>query len=221
MAANHTSTKRFLIDKANVTIVIVVAVTVSITIFSLVSSYYLLQQRAYQARVITKKQVAKNTLEKNVTARDQLVQQYKVFVEKDPNQIGGNLAGESDRDGDNGKIVLDALPSIYDYPALVTSMDKVIRGSGVSLTSFAASDVTDEQAGAPSTAPATVPFEFTAQGGTEQVRQLLADLNASIRPVAAAKISLSASGDGLTLSLSGNTYYQPGTKLEVKQEVVK
>lgn len=215
------STKRFLIDKANLTIVIVTAVTVSLTIFSLVSSYYLLQQRSYQAKVISKKQKAKDILEANKTSRDQLVQQYKVFVEKDPNAIGGIIDGTSDKDGDNGKIILDALPSIYDYPALVTSLDKLVRGSGVSLTTLNATDTSDEQTAAASGTPVMIPFELSAQGGTEQTRQLLVDLQRSIRPIAISKVTLTSASDGLAVTISANTYYQPETKLEVKEEVVR
>lgn len=217
----RTSNKHFLIDKANLTIVIVTAVTVSITMFSLISSYYLLQQRSYQAKVIGKKQTAKKVLAANQTARDQLVDQYKLFVEKDPNAIGGVVDGTSERDGDNGKIILDALPSVYDYPALVTSLDKLVRGSGVSLTSLAATDVSAEQEAAPSGVVVIMPFEISAQGGVDQTRQLLVDFQRSIRPISISKLTMTAASEGLTVTIAANTYYQPETKLEVKEEIVR
>ncbi len=105
------SAKRVQIDKANFTILIVMSVACFLTIFSLIASRALLQQRSYQAGVIEKKETAREQLKQNIVARDQLVDQYKIFVGNQQNLIGGSSSGTGDKDGDNAKLVLDALPS--------------------------------------------------------------------------------------------------------------
>src|SRR5574338_279847 len=116
MAQNlHISTKRILIDKANSTIVLAVGIAAFLTVFSMVSSKALLSRRAYQSKVI----------ELQEKARDQLNANYQAFVDRPENIIQGSSTGKGERDGDNAKIVLDALPSVYDFPGLTSSLEKI------------------------------------------------------------------------------------------------
>lgn len=70
---NRPSGKRLQISKANTTMVAVVAVASFVTMFSLVAAKALWDQRSFQARVITDKEVARNQLKTNVAAVDSLV----------------------------------------------------------------------------------------------------------------------------------------------------
>ena len=69
------SMKHLQIDKANTTIVTVVAIASFVTIFSLVATKTLVGQMSYQAKVIGQKTTARDTLKQNLTARNQLVTQ--------------------------------------------------------------------------------------------------------------------------------------------------
>src|SRR6185436_19057656 len=97
-----------------------------ITVFSLMASRGLLGQRSYQARVINEKGKAVKQLQSNVAATKSLVDSYSNFTSLSSNVLGGNPRGTGDKDGDNGKIVLDSLPSKYDFPALTTSLEKIL-----------------------------------------------------------------------------------------------
>lgn len=127
MPQKRISTKKIAIDKAYATIVIAVAIAAFISVFSLVASKALLDQRAYQSKVIGAKKTALDTLEANIVAADQLTVSYQEFTGATTNILGGNPTGDADKDGDNARIILDALPSKYDFPALTTSIDKLLR----------------------------------------------------------------------------------------------
>ena len=62
MTKNVTSSKRIQINKAKTRSVGIIAATVFVTVFSLVSAKSLLQQRNYQAKVIDKKETANEQL---------------------------------------------------------------------------------------------------------------------------------------------------------------
>ena len=68
------------------------------------------------------KEKAHQQLDKNLKAFDSLVVSYKSFEGKSTNVIGGNASGTGDNDGKNSKIILDALPSSSDFPALTSSI---------------------------------------------------------------------------------------------------
>src|SRR5689334_3551565 len=109
MALKAVSNKRFQIDKANATMVVVTAASSFIVMFSLVASNALLSQRNYQSRVIAQKEKARNTLKNNIAASKTLINSYRAFIGTSQNVIGGDPNGQGDRDGNNAQIVLDAL----------------------------------------------------------------------------------------------------------------
>lgn len=134
------STKKIAIDKAYATVVVAVAIAAFIVVFSIVASKALLDQRAYQSKVIGIKKTALQTLENNLIAADQLAISYSEFTGATTNVLGGNPQGDADKDGDNARIVLDALPSKYDFPALTSSIDKLLSGNGFPPSSITGTD---------------------------------------------------------------------------------
>lgn len=134
-----TSVKHLQIDKASNMMMIVVALSSVAIVFSLVSTKTLLSQSSYQKRVLSEKKKAIKQLQDNISAAQTLKTQYDVFVKGNPNIIGGiggqnaNGPSASGQDGDNAKIVLDALPSEYDFPALISSVEKIATADHVSL----------------------------------------------------------------------------------------
>jgi hypothetical protein len=127
MAAPEFSTKRIAISQATKQMVAVVGGAAAITIFCLVASKAVWSQNLYQARVLTAKQKAHKQLVRNIEAFGDLVKSYKTFDGKDTNVISGTKSGAGDNDGSNSKIILDALPSTYDFPALTSSIEKIIN----------------------------------------------------------------------------------------------
>src|SRR5579884_4256983 len=110
MADNGVLTKRVAISKANAQMVAVVAVASFVTVFCLVASRAVWSQNSYQARVTTAKEKAHQQLLKNIQAYGDLTSSYKAFISTPTNVIGGSPTGTGDNDGDNAKIILDALP---------------------------------------------------------------------------------------------------------------
>lgn len=224
MANTQVSFKHLQISKANLVIVIVIAAACFTTIFSLTASKVLIQQQSYQAKVIKKKTVARNNLEANLKARDKLVSQYKAFVGTPLNVIGGSSTGSGDRDGDNAKIVLDALPSQYDYPALATSLEKILLANSLTITSITGNDDELNQANVSasnSPVPVEMPFQFSFEGPTQQTESLFDSLQRSIRPLQVESITISGNDQKLTTSITAKTYFQPAKSLKITSEVVK
>lgn len=224
MNSSQFSTKRIAIDKAYTVVVAVVAAAAFIIVFSLVASKALLDQRSYQSKVISKKEIARENLNANIAAADQLTISYEEFVKSPQNVIGGNPGGDGDKDGDNARIVLDALPSKYDFPALTTSLDKLFRTNGFIVTAI---DGTDDEVNQSATAsavdpqPIEMPFEFEIGSGAEDGKKLLELLERSIRPFQVTKLNIESTKSQLDFKITAHTYFQPEKNLDVKTEIEK
>lgn len=218
-----TSKKRILIDKSNASMVIMIAAMAFVTVFSLVASKALLSQRSYQARVITDKKAALAQLKANNDAAAKLVDSYKVFVSPSENIIGGSTTGTGERDGDNARIVLDALPSKYDFPALATSLEKILLAQNFKISGITGIDDEVKQS-APNTAavaPVEIPFEVSVVG-TYDNAQLLSDIfKRSIRPIKVSKIKLDGKDGELNIVINAKTYYQPEKVISITTKVVQ
>lgn len=225
MAIKVTATKRVQIDKANLTVVAAVSIAAFITIFSLIAVKSLWSQRAYQSRVIEKREKANTQLEKNIQSADKLTESYKVFASATVNAIGGNPTGNGERDGDNARIILDALPSKYDFPALATSLEKIAKGQNLSIESISGVDdelnqaLTDES---PTPVAVEMPFKLGVKGDYAATLQLMGVFERSIRPFSMNQLLFTAADSGaVTLVIDAKTYYQPEKSLQFKSEVVK
>lgn len=224
MATNAPVSKRVQIDKSQATMIAIVGTAAFIIVFSLVSARALLAQRSYQARVIAKQTKARDQLRANKEAVDQLIVSYKSFVGSPDNIIAGNPTGTGDRDGDNAKIVLDALPSKYDFPAVASSLEKIFEGKGLKISSIGGTD--DEAAQANNQAssspePVEIPFNFTVGGSYASIQDLVNVFERSIRPFEVTSISLSGGSGDMNLVARVKTYYQPEKSLDIKEETVK
>ena len=221
----HISTKRIQINNANARLLIIAAVASMIVAFSLVGSRSLIDQRSYQARVIAGKDKAVSQLRSNVDAVKKLESAYQVFQSKPVNIIGGNPAGTGDRDGDNSKIILDSLPSQYDFPALTTSLEKLLSAPEYKIESIVGVDdeVNQRDKGAKAAAQSSVDMPFVIQvSGTYSALQALVDtLNRSIRPFEIQRLEFSGKDADLRLQITAKSFYEPEKSLVIKSKVVK
>jgi hypothetical protein len=224
MASLKATTKRLQINRANATIAITVAAAAFVATFSLVASRALWSQRGFQGRVIKAKEQARNQLHDNIKAADSLVTSYKDFVGAPNNVLGGNPAGNGERDGDNGRIVLDALPSKYDYPALTTSVEKLITNSNYKIVSVTGTDdeisQKDKQS-ATTPEPVDMPFTATVESQLPALKDLMNLFERSIRPIHVQSLDLTAGQDKIQLIVSAKSYYQPGKSLNIETKEVK
>lgn len=224
MARTNSFTKRSLISKANSTMVIASTMAAFILVFTLVAGKSLLSQVSYQNRVIHAKKLALKQLEADLAARDSLEQSYKLFVADDPNVLGGNLEGTADRDGDNAKLVLDALPSKYDFPALTTSLEKIITDQNLKIVGISGTDEEANQEAnqtSPNPAPIPMPFQIQVAGAYVSVQGLVDVLQRSIRPFQIQILELSGDESSMSATITAQTFYQPEKSLEIKQKAVQ
>lgn len=224
MAKVEQSAKRLQITKANGAMVLTVSVAVFVAISSLVVSQALLSKRSYQARVITEKTKARDNLKKNLDATEKLVTAYQQFVAESPNILESKTVGTGDNEGDNAKIILDALPSKYDYPALATSLEKILVKNNYKIFSITGTDdEINQQSNTNSPNPQPVPMTVeAAAGGTyETMPALLQFFERSIRPFQVTSLVLTATQDGLKAVVSANTFYQPAKSLKIETKEVK
>jgi len=223
--ALQVSTKHLAISKANAQTVAIVAVAVFITIFALVASRSVWSQVRYQSRVVNTKEKAVQQLKKNFAAYNTLSSAYKGFDGASLNIIGGNSQGGGDNDGTNSKIILDALPASYDFPALASSIEKIINKQGLTVTSVTGTDdQLNQQANISSPTPKTVPMPFSFTIGSADygsVSKLVDKLQTSIRPIQVDSMVLSGGANNMTLTVNAHTYYQPAKSVTITTKVVK
>jgi hypothetical protein len=253
-----TSIKHVQIDKARNTMLIVVGVASFITAFSLLSAKTLLGQSSYQHKVLKEKNKAVKQLKDDIGAANALKNQYDVFEKANPNIIGG-VGGESiaaaigagssgdqntvtnngqpivlgPQDGDNAKVVLDALPSQYDFPALTSSLEKIVTNDHVGVQGISGTDAGSDSAqpptGATGAAPAPgpqsqaspIPFSVSAQTDYNTGLNLIKDFERSIRPFDITSLTINGSANTMNLSIQANTYYQPSVGLQITEKEIK
>jgi len=195
-----------------------------VLVFALVSGKSLIGQMAYQNRVISHKKTALTQLKADLEARDSLQRSYNSFVAENPNSIGGNPDGTGEEDGDNATLILDALPSYYDFPALTTSLEKITSGQSMSILGITGIDQeATEGANQSSPTPQAVamPFEVEVSGSYQSVQTLTDVFQKSIRPFQIQTMQLSGDEGSMTADINAQTFYQPGKSLNIKSEVVK
>jgi hypothetical protein len=225
MANTEMITKRVAISKANAQMVGVVAAASFVTIFCLVAAHAVWGQNSYQARVTTAKDKAHQQLLKNIAAYDTLTRSYQAFVSTPTNVISGNSSGTGDNDGDNAKIILDALPPSYDFPALTSSIEKILTDRGFSITNISGTDDQLNQQNnsfSPNPQPVSMPFMFTVSNANyTSIGQLITTLQESIRPIQIDSIDLSGGQNSMTATINAHTYYQPGKSVNITKKAVK
>jgi hypothetical protein len=218
-------TKRVAISKANAQMVGVVAFAAFITVFCLFAAHAVWSLNSYQARVTTAKQKAHQQLLKNIQAYGSLSSSYNSFVSTPNNVIGGLTSGSGDNDGSNAKIILDALPATYDFPALTASIEKILTDRGFNVSDITGTDdqVAQQTNGSsPNPQAVTIPFTFTVTNTNyAAVGQLMTALQQSIRPIQVDTIDLSGGASDMSLTISAHTYYQPSKSVSITEETIK
>jgi hypothetical protein len=218
------STKRLAIDKSNARMVVQISIAAFVSVFCLVSISSLLSQRTYQAKVESKKQTALSQLESNIESVDQLIAAYQEFTDAPENVLGGNPNGNGDRDGDNSRIVLDALPSVYDFPALATSIEKMLKDNNITIDNISGTDEEVAQGGQEEQAtpqPIEMPFTVEATSGAGSVKKFLSLFERSIRPLQIQKIIMEGQDNKVQFTIDAKSYYQPEKGLSVVEEEIK
>jgi hypothetical protein len=218
------SVKRTLIAKSNTQIVVVTSGACFVVIFCVVASISLISQFMYQNRIIAADKLALSTLKLDIQAAQGLESSYKAFTSTSTNIIGGNPKGTGPQDGTNDKIILDSLPSRYDYPALATSLENILTQQTVEIQSITGTDDAAAQAGdQTSTEPQSqpMPFQVTVAGSYGAIQNVVGAFERSVRPFRIQTLELSGDQSKLTLTIGAQTFWQPAKSLTIRTKVIK
>lgn len=222
------SKTRLLVDKTNSRILAIIIVAVFVTVFCLVSSKALLSQAAYQRRLLGARRTTLTQLINNKSAAHTLVDQFtNVFQGNSPtNVLGGKNVTDANPvppDGDNARIVLDSLPTTYDFPALISSVEKILSNNSISSPQINGTDQSAAANNKPSDNPKPVTIDLTVagQGSYDHIRKLIDDFERSTRPFDITSLQITGSNNFMSFQMNLHTYYQQAKTLGIGQKVVK
>jgi hypothetical protein len=216
----HKSDKHEKVDRENTKIVSAVGVAAFIVVFGLFSVRALVSQSLYQGKVISEKEATLDQLEDNRASVDNLRNLYTAFVSESENVIGGSPDGDGPKDGDNAKIVLDALPGEFDYPGVASSLEKILTDGGYRIESIGGTEDAS-LAGSDSSAAVDVPYPFSIRASPKATENLLNTLESSIRPIYVDSLTIRSNEGGLRTSFGIRTFYQPGVDFSLGEKVVR
>jgi len=231
------SIKQLKTDKANTTIIIILSICSFVFVFSIIASKTLISQYSYQSRVTKAQQSTLSILNTDKSSAQQLITSFNTFDALNPNIIGGssNLI-QTNQDGTNSKIILDALPTSYDFPATITSFENLLNIPNLNITSLSGSDTIAPPVAAPTTAtgtttatapatspagPIAVPITFTVSGLYSTNISALQSLENSIRPVSITSVDFSGSDTTSNMVVEAQTYYLPSKGFTTSEETIK
>lgn len=227
--ADKPTTKRGEISQAQSRIMLIVSVATIITVFCLASSKALLSQASYQRRLINARNASVKQLKANEVASKTLVDQYNnVFL--NPTSVTNVIGGRNDKsttavppDGDNAKIVLNALPTTYDFAGLISSVAKILASDSITSPSITGTDDSATASNTPMSSPEPVEIKLiiAGQGRYDSVQTVIKDLERSTRPFDVKSLQLNGTNTAMSFTAQISTYYQPAKTLDTTTKKVQ
>lgn len=221
----RTSVKHDIISKTNSNIVLMISLSTFIVIFCLFASRALISQGAYHNRIISEKKDALNQLKENEDSIKDLTLAYDSFDNQAVNVLGGNPTGTAPNDGKNTKIMEDALPSKYDFPALTSSFEKIIKSVGVESRAIGGREDSnlnsDSSSSTESGTALGIPYSLAVGGTQENIELFLDTLERSIRPMNVTSLQIQIGGQSLETRILLNTYYTQEASFVLGSKEVK
>ena len=193
------------LDKTKSRVVTHLAIATFLLVFGLLASKKLLSLYVYQGRVIDTQKTSIANIISDQKVADNVVTAYKSFVNQPINIIGGTSTGTGSTSGNNAKIILDALPQTYDFPATIASMQQLISVPGLIINSLTGTD--DISAAVQSAQPTPIPISFSVSGPYATIQTLFNTLNKSVSPIDILSVQISGTDAYLTAAFSAQTYY--------------
>jgi len=219
------SLKQLQIDKTSQKMIIFASIASFLLIFTLFSAKTLVARMNYQNKVINAKSTARSNLIKDVASNESLLSAYQNFNNATTNLMGLQTNSASVNSGNNAKLILDALPSEYDFPALATSLQGLLSSTGVTVSGLTGSDLSTGASSGASSIPIAgttpIPFSFNVTGNSDNVLNTMKIFEKSIRPFQFKSFTISGSNASLSLSVNAETFYLPAQNFQVKMESVQ
>lgn len=221
--------KRTQIAKANRTMFLWIAVGSVIVGCALVVAYFLGQKLLYNERVLAEKEKTVAILKSNNEVIPELETQVRVL---DTNEaLKSVLASDDDQ---TLQVILDALPAEANSLALGASLqNKLLAGiPGLTIESLqvdpvvgveSLSDInaSEQDASATDAAGNQITFQFSVNGSPEALRQVLTNLERSIRAIDIMSLRIESQGDKQLMSIRARAFYEPAKTIELTDKVVQ
>ena len=220
---SHKSVKHEIIDRTNQTMVIAVGIATFIFIFSLFAVKSLISQSLYQNRVISAKEKTLAQIKTDKKTVEELKSSYETFNKSGMNILGGSTDGSGPLDGENAKLILDALPNKYDYPALSSSFEKILKDVGYTIGSIGGKEDSSLASMAPTSGnitPIEIPYSFTVTTDVSGIKRLLSTLERSIRPMYVDTMQIQV-GDTIQARVSLHTYFTQEKTFQLGSKEIK
>ena len=219
--------KRQQIAKANRTMFFWVAGVSVIVGASIVVSIFLFQKLVFNEKVLAEKNKTVSTLKANNKVAGDLQSQIR-RINTDDNLKKLMI---TDREGNQPiQVVLDALPATANSSGFGASLQRrFLEMGGLTVESMnvdlVSSEMGDDNGASAADGSHVINFSFSVRangsGSVETLKNLLLSLEKSIRPINVTNTIIEVQGDGLLLSVTGNTYYEPAQTVELGSKVVK
>ena len=203
-----------------------VAIASAVVVICLVIGMNIFQRIQYQMKVNTEISKTAKTMEANVEAIDGLI--------KNVNDLRANrlltAPGLKADDSTVFQVVIDALPTENDSVSLSSSLqNKILNRSGVTIEqisvdgeSSSSSNDDDEITTSNVEFPVAQPINFRISivGTYESIKQTLADIERTIRPIIINSLEISGTDDRLTATIQATTYYSSNVNFQVGEKEV-
>jgi hypothetical protein len=216
--------KRSQIAKANRTMFIWIAVASALIGAVAVVSFFMAQRLIYNEKVLSEKLNTVSVLNKNNEVVTELEDRIRVI------DTNSDLASVKANPSDQSlQVILDALPSEANSFALGASLqNKLLTGiNGLSIESLQVDPVigtetlTDETASTEDTAANEITFRFVVKGNQTALRQVLENLEKSIRTIVVTGVRIETQANGTEMTVQGKAFYEPAATIQLVEKEVK
>ncbi|MFZ1458674.1 MAG: hypothetical protein WAT17_02225 [Candidatus Saccharimonadales bacterium] len=214
--------KRQQIQQANRVVFIWVTIAAAALAITVVMAQFMVKQFMFNNVVIGAEVKANSTVQKNITVYDSLKSEVAKLYS---NPMLGKL--KADPSDTALQVVIDAMPTEDDRVALLASLQQIIFAkSGVHVEAISFNDVAaTPSAATPGTSASSgviaIPFTAKVTGNYDSIKQLLVDLNHSIRPIKVTSLKITGASNSMTAELEAETYFAAPDTVDLKQETKK
>lgn len=211
--------KRQQIRTANKTVFIWIIVASIVVGICGVASQFLIRELIFKNKIYSALTDTNRTLKKNAQSYEGLKTEVNKLI------ADNNLAML--KKGENStalQVVIDALPTEDNRPALASSMQTEVLGpAGVKIDSFSVIDAGSPAAATSADAGTATPFDFSFViiGNYDQILQAMSNMERSIRPISVKTIDLQGSGGSFRANITATTYYQPAASISLGERTVQ